>query len=313
MILNIIFFLLAIGVLVYSGSWVVKSLTRFSISLKISFFVISFILMAFATSIPEFFIGISAAVRNEPIISLGNVLGSNIVNLSLILGISILLVKRIKIETKAIRNDFWHTALIGLLPFALIIDGVLSKIDGIILLTVFAIYLYFLFQEKRIFHKFMEAEENHFLKGCALNFFIFLVTVAGLVVSANYVVVYGTRVALDLQVPVILVSLFLIALGTSLPELVFSVMTVAKKREMTLGNLLGSTIMNASLVLGVTALISPIVISSFAPIIKGIVALALIFITLLIAVNTKKALGRITAVLLLVIYLGFAVFEFWNF
>ncbi len=313
MILNIIFFLIAIGVLVYSGSWVVRSLTKFSVSLKISFFVISFILMAFATSIPELFIGISAAMRNEPIISLGNVLGSNIVNLSLILGISVLLVKKIKIKTKAIRNDFWHAAVIGLLPFALIVDGILSKIDGLILLAVFAIYLYFLFQEKRIFHKIAEVEENHFLKGCALNLVIFLVAVIGLIVSANYVVVYGTMVALDLQIPIILVSLFLIALGTSLPELVFSVMTVAEKREMTLGNLLGSTVMNASLVLGLTAVISPIIISDFTFLIKGVIALVLIFITLLIAVNTKKALGQVTAILLLVIYLAFAIFEFWNF
>lgn len=272
---------------------------------------ISFILMAFATSIPELFVGVSAALKNQPIISLGNVLGSNIVNLSLILGISVLLVRKIKIESKTIRNDFLYSAVIGLLPFALIVDGVLSKIDGAILLVVFAVYLYFLFRRRRLFHG--STEENHFLKGCSLNLFIFLVSVATLIISANYVVTYGTKVALDLQIPVILVSLFLIALGTSLPELVFSVMTVAEKREMTLGNLLGSTIMNASLVLGITALITPIVILNFSFLIKGIVALGLIFLVLLFAVNTKKELGRMTAILLLVIYLGFIVFEFWSF
>lgn len=313
MLIDIIFFLISIAILVYSGSRVVKSLTKFSISLRISFFVISFILMALATTTPEFFVGISAAIKNQPIISLGNVLGSNIVNLSLILGISILLVGRIKIESRMIRNDFFHAAIIGFLPFALIIDGVLSRIDGVILLIIFIFYLYFLIQERKAFHKLLDLDKNHFLSGCVTNFFIFLISVTFLIFSAHFVVSYSVKIASDLQIPIILVSLFLIALGTSLPELVFSLIAVSQKEEMALGNLIGSTIINSSLILGVTALISPIQIINSAFLVKGIVAMGLIFLVLLFTINTKKELGKWAAILLLIIYVGFGILEFWQF
>ena len=121
-ILYIALFLLFVLALVKSGAVAVKKLVAISRYFRISEYILAFILMAFATSLPEFFVGINAALSKTPILSLGNIIGSNIVNLSFILGVVVIISKGMRIESKIAKRDAWLVFFISILPLLLLID-----------------------------------------------------------------------------------------------------------------------------------------------------------------------------------------------
>jgi cation:H+ antiporter len=260
---NIILFALACLALVLSGSWIVKSLTKLAAFLQVSEFVTAFIIMALCTSLPELFVGISAALAKTPNLALGTVIGSNIVNLTLVLGVGLLLSKRTATKTPALKKDALFMFLITLLPlFLMTLGRGLSRIDGGILLIAFFSYSWYVIRQRKQFSKTLE---NHVKHWHVIFFsFLFLISVTFLLLSSKYVVHYGTAVAGSLLVPPILVGLILISLGTSLPELVFQIQSVLKGHsELGLGEVIGSVVANSTLVLGVTALIYPITANFF--------------------------------------------------
>jgi cation:H+ antiporter len=153
-ILNLVLFLVACIFLILSGTLLVRSLSKLASYLRMSEFVISFILIAFATSVPELFVGISSALQNNTALSLGNVIGSNILNLTLIAGIIILLKRGIMIESKKTKADALYMFFIIALPFVLMwIGHAISRIDGVILLVAFFLYARKLYRERKIFKK----------------------------------------------------------------------------------------------------------------------------------------------------------------
>src|SRR3990172_1501065 len=143
-ITNAALFLLSCITLVFSGGVLVKSLTRIAQFLRLSEFVVAFVIMAVATSLPELFVGISAALAHYPSLALGTVIGSNIADITLVGGIMIVLARKITIE-RAVRTDALLMVGIAALPLILMILGrELSRIDGTILILVFLSYLYYL-------------------------------------------------------------------------------------------------------------------------------------------------------------------------
>ena len=256
--LDLVWFLVSCLGLVISASLLVKSLSKLAAFLRLSEFVVAFILMAFATSVPELFVGISSGLRGEGALALGTVIGSNIANLSLVIGVSVLLAKGIKIESVKIKRDSLYMILIMLLPAVLmVIGGVLSRIDALILILVFVFYVYRKLGERKEFRKVVEDSIPR--KDVVFSAFLFVFCVVVLFFSSGYVVEYASLLALGFGLPVIFIGLFLVALGTSLPELVFgSKAALEGHGDMNLGNLIGSVVVNSTLVLAVTALISPI-------------------------------------------------------
>lgn len=316
MLINSLIFLVACLVLILSGSWVVKSLTRLAAALRFSYFISGFILMALATTIPELLVGINSALEKAPSLSLGNVLGSNIVNLGLILGVVAIIKglskgpeQGIEVRSKTIKDDVLYLAPLLLLPLVLLFDGNLSRLDGLILIGAFLVYLAKLIRERREFKAFLE--EGPLLFGCFRNLFLFGFSSFLLILSAKFVVDYGILIAQGLNLPLILIGLSVVALGTSLPELVFSLQaTTANKEEMVLGDLMGACAINSSLVLGITALIAPIIkldSSSFA---KAAVFLLVIFLIFALDIRSKNGLRWPTGVALIFLYLTFLVSEF---
>ena len=256
---NLGLFILSGLFLVLAGSWLVKSLSKIAAFLRISEFVAGFIIMAIATSLPELFVGITSALAKNTALLLGTVIGSNIANLTLVAGIPILLSKGIKIKSKKTQVDALYLFFISIVPLTLmLLGGGLDRIDGAILIVVFLVYARRMYMQRRVFKK---EYVNHGFKRKDVVFstIFFVFSLAVLFVSASFVVRYASALALDLSVPPIFIGLFFIALGTSLPELVFSVQAASKGHsEMVLGNLIGSNIANLTLILGITALIHPI-------------------------------------------------------
>ncbi|MBU4493072.1 MAG: sodium:calcium antiporter [Nanoarchaeota archaeon] len=310
LITNLIVFLIACIVLVISGNLLVKTLTKIAAFLKLSEFVVGFIIMAFATSIPELFVGITSALAKNSALALGNVIGANIINLTLVIGIAILLGRGIKIESRKTKTDSLYMVFIAALPMVLMIIGnSLSRIDGIILLAAFVIYARRILRQKRLFKK--EVEDGIKRRDIILTTILFVFSLALLFLSARFVVGYATLLSVDLALPPIIVGLFIISIGTTLPELTFGSRAVlAGHSEMALGNLIGSVIVNSTLVLGITAIIFPITANILLFSVSAIfmVVVAFLFATFVESGNKLYVKEGISLILL---YIFFVIIEFY--
>lgn len=297
--------------LVASGGYLVKLLVRIASYLRLSEFVVAFIIMAFSTSIPELFVGISSAIGGNPSLSLGNVIGSNIADLTLVIGIAALLRKGIKIKNPFIKKDSLFMFLIALAPIALMaFDQTLSRIDGFILISIFIIYMRHLIKERReLKEKFRGNDKGHF--AFATNIIFFVISLGILFLSAHFVVRYATQFAIELSLPLILIGLFLVAIGTSLPELVFETRAVlSKKNDLAVGDAMGSVVCNSALVLGITAIISPIT-DCFLLFLTSAIFMVIVTFLFMIFIRSKKGLSITESATLIILYILFILFEFY--
>ncbi|MDX1535176.1 MAG: sodium:calcium antiporter [Candidatus Spechtbacterales bacterium] len=332
-IFNTIFLIFSIYLLIRSGVHVVRSLSVIARFFNASEFTISFILMAFATSLPELAVGVNSALTDSPNISLGNILGTNIVNITLILGLIGIIAGKISVEDE---SKFDSTRIFSFLlvmsPVLLMFDGVLSRIDGVILLALFAWNMERLFEirerlkEAKIVQKILsrnkEIDPKHSLEEevedveeavvSVREFFrassIFILSTS-LLVAASYAVVYSAKnLSFIFGVPEILIGLLVVGIGTSLPELVFGLQSANNGNGgMSLGNIFGSSVVNSTLILGVTSIIRPIVMQDSA-----IFWISAIFMggTLILAhymFRTKNFLVRKEAVVLVFAYVVFLI------
>ncbi|MEM3374622.1 MAG: sodium:calcium antiporter [Candidatus Woesearchaeota archaeon] len=267
---DLIIFLIACIILSQSSTYLVKSLAKISSYLRVNEFAIGFILVAVATSLPETFIGIVSALSKTPEFSIGNVLGANIIDMTLIVGIGALLSKKININSKIIKKDMYMMFAILVLPVFLMFDHYLwqflglnvergiSRIDGIILLFVFLYYIFTLVKQETKFTKTIEYTSR---KDAIKNFSIFVISLTLLITSSNFVIDYAKILSYELNLNPLLIGIFIISLGTTLPELMFTIKSINLKHdEMAIGDIVGSVITNSTLVLGMTAIIHPIIV-----------------------------------------------------
>jgi len=222
-------------------------------------------LLALATSLPEIFVGITAALEKKPNLALGNVLGSNIANLSLVIGGAAVIGGSVGVVGDFLFKDILYVFLAGFLPLLMLVDSRLTKVEGLMLLAIYGVYNFTVLgrrsrkpKRKTSFRKFFY-RLNHRNKEGQVAWLFF--GTALLIFSADGVVKTAVLLAQGFKVPLMLIGLFLVAVGTSLPELSFEIAAIRKKQVgMVFGDLLGSIVANSTLVLGVTALISPIVL-----------------------------------------------------
>ena len=309
-ILNVLMFILSCGVLFLCGAIFIKSISKISHFLRLGEFVVSFIIVGMATSLPELFIGITSAMSKQPSLALGNVIGANIANLTLILGIPVILSRGINIPQKTIRKDSIYMFFIALLPLILMYVGKsLSRIDGIILVIFFFIYCYVLIKQRRAFHE--RSKEYMSRKTITTYMLLFPLTLLGLYYAAESTVKYASLISLDIGLPQIFIGLFIISLGTTLPELVVGLSAVAgKKSDILLGNIMGSIIANSTLVLGITAIIMPITANLliFFTSIAFMIIAAFLFMTF---VESGNRLYWKEGVAMILIYVFFIMIEFY--
>lgn len=311
-IVNLVIFIIACLILVKSASWLVGSLTKIAEYFKMSEFVIGFIIMALATSVPELFVGVTSALEGNPLLGLGTVIGSNLVDLTLVIGTAVLLGKGIKLKEKTIRKDIFYMMLITLLPIILMFLGNgLSKMDGFILLFFFLAYMWRVFKQKRRFRKYINSITR---EEAMLSAFFFFMSLVLLFFSAELVVRFGSLMASDLGLSPILVGLFAIAIGTSLPELTFEVKGVlAKHEEMVMGDIIGSVVMNTTLVLGVLALLSKEVITLESPLIffSSTIFVAITAFIFMTFAESERGFSWNEGLSLILLYAFFMIIEFY--
>ena len=266
--------------------------------------------MAFATSLPELFVGISSAIAKTPNLSLGNVIGSNIVDLTLIFGIVIVYSRNIQIKPLAVKKDVVKMFLVCIAPIALFLIGnKLSRIDGAILIGVFSLYAYNLIKSRKKYTK--KIENNIKRYDVILNTFIFIFSLVLLFLSSKYVVQYANAIAIDLVIPLIIVGLFIVAIGTSLPELVFELSSASKGHsEFALGDVIGSVVVNSTLVLGVTSLIYPIE-ANFLYFLTSAIFMILVAFIFLTFIYSGNKLDFKEGISLIFLYVFFLILEFF--
>ena len=309
-------FLVSCFLLIRSGTWVVQSLTRIAHFLKWKEFIVAFVLMAFATSIPEFFIGIISAWNKIPQLAFGAIVGSNIIKLTLAVSLSALILGGLKIERATVRRNSIFVGIIALLPVFLILDGNLSRIDGIVLLLAFSFYIVWLFDRKEYFSKIYkpagEKNENNF------GYFFksigqFLGSVIILLLGAQGIIKSSSFFAEFIGVPLSFIGILLVGAGAALPEVYFSIRAgKTGHQNMILGNLMGGVVVTATLVLGITALISPIEIPDFSPYSLARLFLLISVLFFLFLSRTESKISKKEGIILILIYLAFIFFEITN-
>jgi cation:H+ antiporter len=226
---------------------------------------VGFILVAFSTSLPELFVAIFAVIEPENVgVSIGNVLGSNIANICLVLGIIFVLIalkysdnaKFLPIMAKEETGGLYFALLVAsVIPLALLYIGSASQLIGIILLIVFIYNMYELSKTRNVRDEPALGEERQKLKKYVA---IAILGATGVVASSYFIVETASCIALSVGVPKVVVGATIVAIGTSLPELVTSIDSIKKRHaDLALGNIVGSCFMNITLILGVTLVAAP--------------------------------------------------------
>lgn len=304
MLANLLLLIAAALVLARSSVFLIDKLTSIAVKLRVSEYLVGFVIMAVATSIPELIVGIIAALENDPNLSLGNVIGSNIANMSLILGLAALIAGGIRVQIQVRNREMIFTDLIGAAPLIMLIDQRLTRTEGFVLLAFFFLYMYNLIFQSREYHK--VTRDHRTERPLWGELALFGIGLAVLVGSAQVMVLTSERLAILLGVPMILFGIFAVALSTSLPELTTSISAALRRQSgFVMGNILGSTVANSTLVLGVTAIIQPFTVSEPLIFWSGATVLVLTLLVLTFFVWTGYRITRKESIILILGYIAY--------
>ncbi len=299
--------------LYFSGEWIIGGLMRIARFLGWREFVVAFFVMAFVSSLPNLFVGLASVFHKIPQLSFGDVVGGNVVDLTLAIALAALIAKGLPSESRMVQQSAIFTIVIAILPLLLILDGVLGRGDGIVLILVFAFYIIWLFSKKERFTKIYEEnttplikELKTFLKDIGkiiLGIVILLAAAEGIVRSAQFF-------AASFNLEIALIGILIVGLGNSIPETYFAVVSAKRGQTwMILGDLMGAVIVPATLVLGIVALICPIEIPDFSPFAIARFFLIVSALFFLFAVRTDRKITKKEALILLLIYILFVFAE----
>lgn len=306
-----ILFILGFVVLVSGAKFLVDGASSIGIKAGLSQLIIGLTIVALGTSLPELMINVFASLDGNTGLAMGNVLGSNIMNTLLIVGVTALIYP-IKVESSVCKRDSWIN-LVAILLVAILAndfifgrpDNVIDKVDGIILLLFFAMMLYILFSSsgKRKDKGNGEIKALPYFKSFAL----IIGGSLGLFFGGRWIVDGATAISTDMGVSQSTIGLTLVAMATSLPELVTSIVAALKKNtDIAIGNVLGSNIFNIFLVLGASTVIHPIDFESSLNLEIGILIVASLFLMLVIRVGkTTRTITRLEGALLTIGYFAF--------
>lgn len=277
-------FIVAMAALIYGADFIIKESERIALHFNISHFIIGATLVAFGTSLPEMAASMIASYHGKSDLAVANVIGSVSFNITLVLGVVFLIAKKMHPKRDLFAKDSAWILMPIVIFILMSIDGTISRTEGFFFLFLMMAYLIFLFVDAKEdieeeIDTSLVKEKFKWNRTIPLLVIGFILTIGG----ANFVVESGSNIARMFGVSEWIIGLFLIALGTSLPELVVSLVAIKKgNADMSIGNIIGSNVANFSMVLGGAALLSPLSINlrenyfDIAVVIAASVALLLI-------------------------------------
>ena len=310
MFIQISALILGLAMLLGGANALVDGSTSLARKTGVSEFVIGLVIVGFGTSFPELIVSVTGALSHNSDISVGNVIGSNVFNTSLILAVSAMFAPIVITRQNKFR-DIPVTILVTFLVAFLGYNGGLNRTEGFVMIVLFAIYIFWSFRTDASASDGKQEDAKEFSVSAAL--FLVAGGLACLIFGGNLFVRSAEAIARILGVSDKFIAITILAMGTSLPEFVTSIVALAKKRgQLALGNILGSNVFNLLLILGVSAIITP---TSFARIdVWDYVALLLSIILVWTGIYTgkKDELDRVDACLLLLLFVAYMTKLFIN-
>lgn len=267
MVTDLLFGFGVILIMVVSSGVAVSIFEKLVHEMKASRLMLATILIGFSTSLPEFFVGLAAALRSQPEIALGNIIGANLANLSWIIGGAALVFGTIPVVGEYLKKELWITVGMSVTPLLLLSDGSLNRLDGIALIFLYLLYVDKMIRNgssplrhlkilgrKTVVHR-LKTKMGMFVQSVEL-----ILSLGILALSSGMLINLALKTSTSLGVSPFWIGLVIIAIGTTLPELVLS-FVASEKRDVSLilGNILGSVVVNSTLILGLIVVISPIV------------------------------------------------------
>ena len=311
--MNLLWMFIGFILLVIGGEFIIRSSIALSLKLNLSKLVIGMTVVAFATSLPELLVSISAAINNAPSIAINNVIGSNIANIGLVLGLTCI-IGNINVEKSFYKID-WPVMFIFsiILYFIIVRDKIIDQNDGLILLSLLIVFIVFILRFSLKAYQ-QDSIDNDLIHSTNVKIIIWLIISGSSLYYGSEWLVYGAvNFAEQIGVSEAVISVSIIAIGTSIPELATSLFAIAKNEKgISLGNLIGSNIFNIGSVLGITSIIKPIVVDDMEIINRDIIwMLVFAALILLIALFPKRnVIGKIKGFFLLLIYSIFILLAF---
>ncbi len=312
MVPDFLFLILGFLLLLKGADWLVRGSASIALKLGISQLVIGLTIVAFGTSAPELVVNTVGAIENLNEMVLGNILGSNIFNILIILGVTAL-IRPVTVSLSTIKREIPYSILAGLVllvvandSFFANIPDIVSRFDSVILLVFFLLFLYIIFQtvkkDKELSIPYAGKERNLIL------ILLILAGFSGLILGGKLVVDHAVNISRNFGMSERIIGLTIVAIGTSLPELATSAVAAYRgNSDLAMGNIIGSNIFNLLFILGVSGVITPV---SFNPSFNTDILLYL-FSSLLIMgamfTGKKKMLDRWEGLIFLLIYAGYTI------
>ena len=327
MILSVVAIVVGLVLLVWSADWFVDGAVGVAHFFGMSTFLIGMVIVGFGTSAPEMVVSVLSALNDTPQLALGNAYGSNIANIALILGVTALIIP-VVVQKQAMSRDIPILIAMTVLTVFLLIDGNVSRMDGIVLLLAFVAIMAFNIlselRQKRKRKKSAAADDLDSEYGSAekvsivRSSLLLLMGLLLLIVSSRMLVWGAVNVAQALGVSDLLIGLTIVAVGTSLPELASSIAAARRgENDLAVGNVIGSNIFNTLVVVGLASVIAPIqaadpeVMSRDVPIMSALTLLLFLMSFPFLKRKRKKGgqfgFGRIGGALLLSLYVAYLV------
>ena len=306
MTFNVLQFLMGGALLYFGAEFLIQGSKALADKFKISPVIIGITLVGFGTSLPELIVSILANLQGDPGMVIGNVMGSNVANIGLVLGTTAIL-NPIYFPFAKIRNDMYLLIGITVLPLGFIFFGDLVFWQGMVLILVLISYCGYLFKSNQLDDK----EDN--ISVNENNFYLVIpviIGIIGLAIGATLFVNGAQGIALALGVSSLVIGMSIVALGTSLPELAAS-FSAARHGETSfvIGNIIGSNIMNVVLVLGISILFRNIIID-FSEIITHALFMVILTFGLFFLIKWKERVTKLTGIILVLMYILFLYFNF---
>lgn len=314
LILDILLLVAVIGVLYFGAEWLVRGAARLAGSLGVSPIVVGLTVVSFGTSAPELVVCTVAAVGGNPDLAIGNVMGSNLANIGLILGLTAV-VRPLEVAARVVWREVPLMLLATAALYPLMWDLDLSRGDGVILLMALVAYLVFVFQSVEDEAPEILGEYEGFMKASAqmeatvrwTDLGLVLAGSVGLVVGGYAIVEGAVAVADFLDISQTVIGLTLVAVGTSLPELATALVAAMRQEaDIAVGNVIGSNIFNVAAILGATSTLAPLTIQE-SILVRELPAVLLLSLLVFPMLRTKWRIDRWEGVVLLGTYVGLAV------
>ena len=313
--LDILLLVLGIGVLYFGAEWLVRGAARLAGSLGVSPMVVGLAVVSFGTSAPELVVCTVAAWGGNPDLAIGNVMGSNLANIGLILGLTSV-IRPLEVHSRVVWREMPIMFIVTLALYPLAWDLELSAGDGVVLLLALVAYLIFVFQSVGAeapdvldeYEEFIEAAGEKETRVRMSDVGLVILGSAGLVLGGYCIVEGAVQVASALGIPQVVIGLTVVAVGTSLPELATSLVAAARREaDIAVGNVIGSNIFNLAAILGTASVVAPIAIHP-SVLAEELPALLVVSALLFPVLRSGWRIRRWEGTILVAAYIGAGIF-----